>query len=322
MGFKWLRVLIQLFVGIAIILWLLQLSDIRKVLSLILMINPLSVILASAFFIIASTFTALALYVSIKPIEDSAPMGKIILGSFAGQLLSDVTPARSGYFATPLILKELCSVSIEKGVIGVLTTGIINSFTKVILSVIALIYFIRFLPLDLMIINSLVIGILFFLGGGILLLIVLMENRVLKFATFLERMPVIKDVAIKLIEMLSKIQEGGMSIKKHFPKISVLVLLSLVSNATALQFISEGLDFRSLTLLEFIFVAALVTSLMYVPATIAGLGVQETGYFLLLTLLGMPPEGAVSFALIARILFTGTDIIGLPTLIKVSFKAR
>jgi len=38
-----------------------------------------------------------------------------------------------------------------------------------------------------------------------------------------------------------------MNVKKHFPKVSVLVLLSLVSNATALQFISEGLDFKSLT---------------------------------------------------------------------------
>jgi uncharacterized membrane protein YbhN (UPF0104 family) len=59
---------------------------------------------------------------------------------------------------------------------------------------------------------------------------------------------------------------------------------------------------------------------MYIPVTIAGLGVQETGYVLLLTSLGMPFDTAVAFALLARVLFTGTDIIGLPALMKVGFK--
>jgi hypothetical protein len=34
----------------------------------------------------------------------------------------------------------------------------------------------------------------------------------------------------------------------------------------------------------------------------------------------MPFDTAVAFALLARVLFTGTDIIGLPALMKVGFK--
>jgi uncharacterized membrane protein YbhN (UPF0104 family) len=94
----------------------------------------------------------------------------------------------------------------------------------------------------------------------------------------------------------------------------------VVANALALQFISDGLGFGSPSLIEFVFIATLVSSLMYVPFTIAGLGIQETGYVLLLTLLGMPFETAVAFALLTRALFTGTDIIGLPVLIKIGFK--
>jgi hypothetical protein len=139
------------------------------------------------FFIIASIFVALALYVPIKSTEGSAPMGRVILGSFAGQLLSDVTPVRSGYFATPLILKELCNVPIEKGMASVLATGIVNSFVKVILSAIALLYFISFLPLNSNIVEALVVGILFLLGGGVFLLIILIEKRTLKFIAVFEK---------------------------------------------------------------------------------------------------------------------------------------
>jgi uncharacterized membrane protein YbhN (UPF0104 family) len=110
------------------------------------------------------------------------------------------------------------------------------------------------------------------------------------------------------------------NIKRQFPKVSLLILLSVVANAVALQFISDGLGFRSPSLIEFIFIATLVSFLMYTPFTIAGLGIQETGYVLLLTFLGMPLETAVAFALLTRALFTGTDIIGLLALVEIGFK--
>jgi uncharacterized membrane protein YbhN (UPF0104 family) len=124
----------------------------------------------------------------------------------------------------------------------------------------------------------------------------------------------------KLVEMLGRIQKGGVNIKKQFPQIALLILLSIIANATALKFISNSLGFGSPSLIEFLFITTIVSSLMYIPFTIAGLGVQETGYVLLLTLLGMPFETAVAFALLARALFTGTDIIGLPALIILGLK--
>jgi hypothetical protein len=68
--------------------------------------------------------------------------------------------------------------------------------------------------------------------------------------------------------------------------------------------------------------ASFASALTYVPITIAGLGVQETGYVILLSLLlGLPisvvDPRLLAFALITRALFTGTDIIGLSPLIKV-----
>jgi uncharacterized membrane protein YbhN (UPF0104 family) len=227
MKFRWFRVLVQLAVGVVILLYLLKLADTSRVFSIILMVNPVNVLFAYLFFIIASIFIALALYISIKSTEGSAPMGKVVLGSFAGQLLSDVTPARSGYFATPLILKELCSVPIEKGMASVLATGIINSFVKVILSVIALLYFVIFLPLNPNIVGALVIGILCLLGGSLFLLIILIEKRFLKFIAVFEEIPVIKVVAHKLIEWFNQVQKAGVCIKRQLPMVSLLILLSI-----------------------------------------------------------------------------------------------
>jgi uncharacterized protein (TIRG00374 family) len=314
------RVIVQLAVGVVILIYLLQLADASKVLSILLKVNLVDILLASLFFIIASTFVALALYIPVKSLENSAPMGKVLLGSFAGQLLSDVTPARSGYLVTPLILKELANIPVDKGMVAVLAIGIVNSFVKVILSAIALMYFVSFLSLDLKIVSTLVVGMLFLLGGGVALLIILMEKRILKFIIVLEKIPIIGALMHKLVEMLGRIQKGGVNIKKRFPQIALLILLSIIANATALKFISNSLGFGSPSLIEFLFITAIVSSLRYIPFTIAGLGVQETGYVLLLTLLGMPFETAVAFALLARALFTGTDIIGLPALIILGLK--
>jgi uncharacterized protein (TIRG00374 family) len=320
MKLRWLKILIQLAVGVVILLYLLQLADMSKVFSILLTVNPVNVLFASLFFIIASIFIGFTLYIPIKSLESSAPMDKVILVSFVGQLLSDATPARSGYFATPLILKEMCNISIEKGLVSVLITGFINSFIRVILSTIALIYFISFLPLSPSIASVLVIGIFFLLIAGIIFLIILTKKRTLKLITAFEKIPVIKVIAQKLIELFNRAQKVKVNIKRQFPWMVFLILLSVVANALALQFISDGLGFGSASLIEFVFIATLVSSLMYIPFTIAGLGIQETGYVLLLTLLGMPFETAVAFALLTRALFTGTDIIGLPVLIKIGFK--
>ena len=317
---KRLRLAVQLSIGVVILLWLLQLTDVTKVFSTLLSMNPINIILSATFFIMASVFVALALYVVVKNLDSNISLRKAVMASFAGQLLSDVTPARSGYFLTPLILNKMCGTSTDKGTAGVLLTGVANSFVKVILSALALIYFLKFLPLQQVVINAAIVGMLFLLAGGLSLLAFMVSKRFLNFCLFLNKVPAVKAISQKLLSTLEKTQKEGKKAFQSMPLLFLLILSSIVANAIALIFISNALWCGSPSLLEFIFIAALAGSLMYVPITVAGLGVQETGYVLLLTFLGMPLEKTVAFALTARLLFTGTDAIGILPLLQIGNK--
>jgi len=319
----WLKASIQLGIGVTILLWLLQLADISKVSALILSMNLLGIALASAFFIVASIFVALALYVPLRQICDlMLPLGRVILGSFAGQLLSDITPARTGYLATPFILKKLCGIPIEVGMAGVIATGFINSIMKAIVAGIALVHFAGALPLPPYIVDAILVGIAILFVAGFALIILTLERRILKAGSILGKVPLIKRSAMKIMHSLDQIQQMGRKIGRGIHYVILLIALSLVANAIALQIIGDQLWADSLDLVDYILIAAIAGSLMYIPITIAGLGVQETGYVILLTSLGINFEEALTFALITRALFTGTDIIGIGPLLKLGLRMR
>jgi uncharacterized membrane protein YbhN (UPF0104 family) len=322
--FRHVRIIVQLVVGVAILLWLLQLANSSSVFATILQFNPLNLIGAAAFFIVASTFVALALYTPLKQSNPNASVRSVVMASFAGQLLSDVTPVRSGYFLTPIFLNELADIPVEQGMTGVLATGGVNSFVKVMICVIGLGYFVSFLPLQAEIINALIVGVSVLLVAGTFLLLLMWEKRLSKLVVKFEGLPLIGKKLHKFTEMFSNVQEEGRKIKRSLIGVAVLILLSVIGNAIALNIIFNGLWHNSLSLLDFFFMASLASALTYVPITIAGLGVQETGYVILLRLLDpqMPLSVAVAFALIARALFTGTDIIGVSPLLKVGLKSK
>ncbi|MEM2780920.1 MAG: lysylphosphatidylglycerol synthase transmembrane domain-containing protein [Candidatus Bathyarchaeia archaeon] len=324
-----LRLFIQLVVGFSILLWLLQMANLKDVSAIILQVNPLNLIAAACFFIIASTFVALALYVPLKHFIPKLSVFKVVMASFAGQLLSDVTPIRSGYFLTPLFLNGLANVPIEQGMTGVLTTGGVNSIIKVLMCLLGLMYFASFLPLSGEMINALIVGISLLLAGGVLLLLLMWERKIYDFTTKFGKLPLVGVKLQGFIKMFDGVQKEGRKIKGTLISVAILIFLSLLSNGIALYLIFVGVWDYSLKIIDFLFLASIASTLTYVPITIAGLGVQEAGYVILLSLLlkipintGYIEPGLMAFALISRILFTGTDIIGVGPLISIGLKPK
>jgi uncharacterized membrane protein YbhN (UPF0104 family) len=319
------RTIIQLIIGIAILLWLLQIANIGDTFTAILQVNVLNVVSAAACFILSSTLVALALYVPLREGNATVSVGKVVLASFGGQLLSDVTPARSGYFLTPIFLNELAGVPIGQGMAGVLATGGVNAFVKAVICLVGLGYFVSFLPLPGTVVTSLLVGVGVLLVAGTVLFLLMWEKRMSKLVAKLERLPLIGKSLGKVTEMFANVQQQSGKVKRSLAVVALLILLSLVVNSAALYLIFTGLWQSSLSLLDFFFMACFASALTYVPITIAGLGVQEAGYVLLLQLLlGLPlttvDPKLLAFAFITRALFTGTDIIGISPLIKVGLQ--
>lgn len=316
------RTIIQLIVGIAILLWLLQVANIGETFNAILQVNVLNLLGAAILFVVSSSLVGFALYVPLRNSNPNVSIRKVILASFGGQLLSDVTPARSGYFLTPIFINRLAGVPVEKGMTGVLATGSINALVKAVVCLVGLGYFISFLPLPATVVNSLIVGVVILLVAGVFLLLLMWEKRMSKLVVKLEGLPLVGKKLHKFTEMFANVQREGRRVRGSLVVVALLILLSLVVNAGALYLIFSGLWSSSLSVLDFFLMASFASALTYIPITIAGLGVQEAGYVLLLQLLlglglaSVDPR-LLAFAFITRILFTGTDIIGLVPLIKV-----
>jgi len=315
------RGFIQLVIGIAVLLWLLQLADATKVLTSISTANSICVFAAAISFITASTMVALALFVSLKRIGIKIQMSDAILASFGGQLLSDITPARSGYFLTSFILNKMDGIPNKSGMACVVTTGAMNFLVKSALSLISLAYFVRVLPISSIIVNSLMAGISILAAGGIGLLTLLWGKRLPRFFEKFEKIPVAGNLINRIVDSLNNLQEEAKKARGSLILVAFLILLSIISNSIALYFISESLELGSPTLLDFMLITPLVSAFNFVPITVAGLGIQETSYVILLGLLGVSTEKAVAFTLVNRLLFTATDMIGLIPLFKIGIKA-
>jgi uncharacterized membrane protein YbhN (UPF0104 family) len=280
---------------------------------------------AAALFIVSSAAVGFALYAPLRHFNPTVSIRKVVMASFAGQLLSDVTPVRSGYFLTPIFLNKLAGIPLEQGMTGVLATGGINAFVKAVICLIGLGYFISFLPLQAVVINSLLVGVAILLIAGTFLLFLMWDNRLSNLVVKLERIPLVGSRLHSLTDMFANVQKEGRKIRRPLIIVAILILVSLIVNATALYFIFNGIWHSSLSILDFFLMASFASALTYIPITIAGLGVQEAGYVLLLQLLlGLPlatiDPRLVAFALITRALFTGTDIIGIGPLLKAGLK--
>jgi uncharacterized membrane protein YbhN (UPF0104 family) len=146
------------------------------------------------------------------------------------------------------------------------------------------------------------------------------KGAVLKIAIFAEKLPLPRRIITNIMNGLATFQREIEEARSLIAPIAPLVFLGVMGNALALYTLSSFIWQNPPTYLDFLLMAALASTLSFLPITIAGLGIEEGCYLLILTSLGMPFEKAVALVILARILFTGTDAIGLPVLLKFKHK--
>jgi uncharacterized protein (TIRG00374 family) len=238
------------------------------------------------------------------------------LSHMVGMLLSDFTPARSGYFATAAALSYNYKVPSEKAMVAILGPQTLDFIVKVIVGTISLLYLTKYvLHLD----N----GWFVFVGAGLMcvmiavMVLLLFSGRFLRLFSFAERIPFTKRVYLMFLRM----QENSHTILKVLPQLIALLLLSWSAKAISWYFVAKSLgitiDIGIPEVLVYYFIQPTLTILEFVPSpTIAGLGLSEGGGAVLLSVFGISAAKAASFVFLARIKTTFVNLIAVPETLK------
>lgn len=311
--------LVQATISLFVLYLLFQGVNFEQTIEVLTSINIPLFISAILFFIFSSLTVGLALHTTLKSCGVSIPVQSSIFASYGGQLLSDITPAKTGYFATPMLLRELRQVPIEKGLMSVMAMGAVNFFIKAIFSAIALLYFLNIIPSNIMdpsLANGLIVGIGLLLVGGIGLTILVWTNYFPNLVKKLEGIPYLGRLIVKFEPVLELLNKDQSLLKKSIKTTAVLVISSIIIFTIGIFFLSNAVDMGQPSFVDLLFMGPLTAVFMYAPMTLAGLGFQEAAYVFLLTSIGALQPNALAFALLVRLLFITTDLIGLPALIK------
>lgn len=311
--------IIQVSVSLLVLFLLFQGVDFEQTIEVLTSINIPLFVSAILFFVFSSLTVGLALHTTLKSCGVSIPVKSSIFASYGGQLLSDITPAKTGYFATPVLLRELRQVSIEKGLMSVMAMGAVNFFIKALFSAVALIYFLNRIPPNIMdssLANALIFGIGLLLVGGIGLTILVWTNYIPNLLMKLEKIPLLGKVIMKFEPILELFNKDQSLLKKSIKTTALLIISSIFIFTVGIFLLSNAVSMWQPSFVDLLFMGPLTAVFMYVPVTFAGLGLQEAAYVFLLTSIGAFEPNALAFALLVRILFITTDLVGLPALIK------
>jgi len=316
---------IQIAVSILLLYLLFQNVDLAQAQQILSTTNVPVLLVSIVFFILSSFAIGFALQSALKATKAEPPFRTTMFANFGGQLLSDVTPAKSGYFATPILLNQLKAVPIEKGLMSVMAVGAGNFFVKAVFSSIALIYFLYRIPstiMDSTVTNALLIGIIILLICGLGLTILVWTNYFSSALLKLCRLPVIGALIKKLESIRLMFSNDKSAMRGSLKTIIVSVLGSILFSGVSLFLLANSIGMTEPSLIDLLFMGPLTAAFMYVPITFAGLGLQEAAYVFLLTGISSSPDTiypiALTFALLVRLIAVTTDLIGLPPLLKTS----
>lgn len=226
-----------------------------------------------------------------------------------GMLLSDFTPGKSGYLTTPLILKRIAGCNTKLGMASILVPQAIEFLIKIFGALLALIllYTSSTHFKDLLLVAGIGIGMLFAIS--IIILLASWSER-LRIPGFLKRFEVI----------FQSYFEHSVKTKDYIILLSSISLIGWFITAVQWYFVGEALNI-DLSFIHYFLLQPLVSALMFVPITPAGIGIMESGAIAAFYLLGVGTSPAFFFSLLVRVSMVIGDMGGVIPLTKVPVKS-
>lgn len=309
---KKVRVFVQIVIGLSIIAFIFNKLNINEVIGVLGKTNILFFIMACISYFLLNIALAFRLSYLLKKIGHNTKFTDVFLSHMGGMIVGDITPGRSGYFLTPPILKKKAGIPITEGIACIFAPQGIEFILKVGGAAAALIYLSTFSDMSRNFIISAMIGAILLLLVGIFMLVISWHSENLS-SKFLSKIPFLNNFTGNL----SFFKERSILIKDSINIILALYVIGWFFAGLQWYFLSRsiGLDisFFALFLLH-----PLITILMFVPLSPAGLGLMEGGVILVFSFFGVPSAAGMAFSVLVRVSILLVDMIGLKTVIKAS----
>jgi len=309
---KKLRIFLQIIIGISIIAFIFIKLDLKEVLAVLGKTDFTYFILACISYLLLNLVIAFRLSYLLKKIGQKTKYIIVFLSHMGGMIVGDITPGRSGYFLTPPILKKTSGIPITDGMACIFAPQGIEFILKVGGAAAALIYISSFSNVSRNFIISAMIGAILLLVVGIFMLILSWHEEKMS-SRLLSKVPFLNNFAVNL----SFFKDRSILIKNSLDKILILYMIGWFFAAFQWYFLAKaiGIDipFFAIFLLH-----PLITILMFVPISPAGLGLMEGGMILIFSFFGISSAAAMAFSVLVRVNILFVDLIGLKTVMKAS----
>ncbi|AEA47797.1 lysylphosphatidylglycerol synthase transmembrane domain-containing protein [Archaeoglobus veneficus] len=220
----------------------------------------------------------------------AANFGCVLVAHLGGMIAGDVTPGRSGYLSTAKFLSR-CGSNVSTAMAAILAPQGVEFIVKGIGAMLAIAYFHS---------GGAIAGIAIIAVGAIILCL-LWSRRFDRLTGFVESMPLGKHVL--------SMREDGMKMRGYVMQILAVSLIGWLLVGIQWYFVGLSLGMK-LRFLEYLLLQPLLTALMFVPITPAGLGIMESASVVVLYMLGVEPSIAAVFAVLTRISGVIADLPG------------
>ncbi len=309
---KSLRIFIQIIIGIAIIAFILRKLNIDEVVSVLRQTNILFFILACLSYLCLNVVLSSRLLYLLKKIGYRIKYLPVFLSHMGGMVVGDITPGRSGYFLTPPILKKYAGVRITDGMACIFAPQGIEFVLKVGGAVAAIYYISAFSGINRNFLISAGIGAILLLAVGISMLVISWQDETLT-SRFIRKLPFFN----KFTENLSAFKERNIQIKSSINVILLLYVIGWLFAALQWFYLGKALGIE-LPFFAFFLLHPLITILMFVPVSPAGLGLMEGGMIVVFSFFGISSTMGMAFSVLVRVSILVVDLIGLKTVIAAS----
>jgi uncharacterized protein (TIRG00374 family) len=309
---KKLRIFIQIIIGISIIAFIINKLDFDEVMAALRKTNLTYFIIACISYLLLNLVIAFRLSFLLKKIGHNIKYINVFLSHMGGMIVGDITPGRSGYFLTPPIMKKTSGIPITDGFSCIFAPQGIEFILKVGGAAAALIYISSFSNVERNFMILAMIGAILLLVVGILMLFLSWHEEKVS-SRLLNKVPFLNIFAANL----SFFKDKSILIKKSLDKILILCMIGWFFAALQWYILAKSIGI-DISFFAIFLLHPLITILMFVPISPAGLGLMEGGIILVFSFFGISSAAAMAFSFLVRINILVVDLIGLRTVITSS----